>query len=324
MHYAPTVAAINEPHFMYNMSQMHISELDLGAVRLLAELSRARSLSQAAQRIGVSQSAASHRLSKLRKDLNDPLFTRARDGFRPTPLGLRLCGAACEAVDVLAAGFASSDQFDPRTTNRDFRFFMNDVGQNVLVPSLLRLLKKKAPGATARVLPVPLDNPGAALSAGEVDFAIGFLNNLTTGFFKRLVIRESYVCIVRAQHPKFRNGMTLEAFKSAEHAVADLTGMAHAVVDIHLAKYRVRRNVTLRVPGLHVLPMIVANSDLVAIVPRRLAEVFAPRFPIKMLECPVSLPQFDICMYWHERYHYDPAIRWMRRAFVDLFTGDRR
>ena len=306
------------------MNRMHISELDLGAVRLLAELSRTRSLSQAAKRIGVSQSAASHRLIKLRKELNDPLFTRARDGFRPTPLGSRLCGAACEAVNVLAAGLASNDQFDPRTTSRDFRLLMNDVGQNVLLPSLVRLLQKEAPGATARVLPVPLDNPGAPLSAGEVDFAIGFFNNLTTGFFKSLVFRESYVCLVRAQHPKFRKGMALDAFKNAEHAIADATGMAHAVIDVHLAKYRVRRNVMLRVPGLHVLPTIVSNSDLLAIVPHRLAEVFARRFPIKMLAPPVPLPQFDVCIYWHERYHYDPAIRWMRRAFVDLFVRDRR
>jgi DNA-binding transcriptional LysR family regulator len=309
---------------MYNMSHMHIREFDLGAIRLLAELSRTRSLSQAAQRIGVSQSAASHSLGKLRKELNDPLFTRGRDGFRPTPMGSRLCGAACEAVDVLAASLASNEQFDPRTTKRDFSFFMNDVGQSVLLPSLLRLLKEKAPSATARVLPVPLDNPGAALSAGEVDYAVGFLNNLTTGFFKSLVFREDYVCIVRKQHPKFRNGMVLDAFKGAEHAIADATGMAHAIVDMHLAKHRVRRNVTLRVPGLHVLPMIVANSDLMAIVPRRLAEVFAPRFPIKLLAPPVPLPRFDVCIYWHERYHYDPAIRWMRRAFVDLFVDDRR
>jgi DNA-binding transcriptional LysR family regulator len=306
------------------MSAMHIDGLDLTQIRLLAELSRSRSVSEAAQHIGVSQSAASHALAKLRKRLGDPLFTRTRQGFQPTPFGARLGGASCEALDALMAGLASNDRFDPRTTTRLFSFFMNDVGQTVLLPSLLKLLKQKAPGAAARVLPVPLNNPGAALSSGEVDFAVGFFDNLTTGCFQNLVFHDRYVCIVRASHPKFRSGMTLDAFRDAEHAVADATGMAHAMIDRFLARHRVHRNVTLRVPGLHVLPMIVANSDLLAVVPARLAEAFAARVPIKVLPPPVTIPQFDVCIHWHERYHHDPAIRWMRRAFVDLFAGQRR
>ena len=298
-------------------------ELDLTQIRLLAELSRSFNVSIAAQRIGVSQSAASHALARLRKKLGDPLFARTRDGFQPTPFGARVCKASSEAVDVLLASLASNDRFDPRTTTRTFRFFMNDIGQTVTLPPLLNYLRANAPGASARVLPVPLVNPGAALSSGEVDFAVGFFDNLTTGILQNLVFRERYVCIMSGTHPRFRTGMTLEAFTSAEHAVADATGMAHAVIDHFLAKHRVKRNVTLRVPGLHVLPMIVANSDLVAIVPARLADAFASRVPIKVLPPPVSIPQFDIRIHWHERYHRDPAIRWMRRAFVGLFSRER-
>jgi len=201
---------------------------------------------------------------------------------------------------------------------------MNDIGQTIFLPPLVKFLKQNAPGASARVLPVPLDNPGAAISSGAVDFAAGYFDNLTTGFFQSLVFHERYACIVRTGHPKFRSGMTLEAFEQAEHAIANATGMAHAVVDRYLAKHRVKRNVTLRVPGLHVLPMIVANSDLVAVIPWRLADAFAARLPIKVLPPPVAMSQFDVCIYWHERYQHDPAIRWMRRAFVALFSGQRR
>jgi DNA-binding transcriptional LysR family regulator len=201
---------------------------------------------------------------------------------------------------------------------------MNDVGQTVFLPSLLKFLKHNAPGISARVLPVPLDNPGAALGSGAVDFAAGFFDNLTTGFFQQLVFHERYVCIVRAGNPRFRAGMTVDAFKNAEHAVADATGMAHAVIDRFLARHRVARNVTLRIPGLHVLPMIVANSDLLAVVPSRLADAFAARVAIKVLPLPVAVPPFDICLHWHERFHNDPGIRWMRRAFVGLFSGNRR
>jgi DNA-binding transcriptional LysR family regulator len=305
------------------MSRMHIDELDLTQIRLLAELSRLRSVSRAAQRIGISQSAASHALAKLRKMSGDPLFARTQDGLQPTPFGSRLSSASSEALDVLLSGLTASDQFDARKTTRIFSFFMNDIGQTIFLPPLIKFLKQNAPGASARVLPVPLDNPGAALSSGAVDFAAGYFDNLTTGFFQSLVFHERYASIVRTGHPKFRSGMTLEAFEHAEHAIADATGMAHAVIDRHLAKHRVSRNVTLRVPGLHVLPMIVANSDLVAIIPWRLADAFAARVSIKVLPPPVAMPQFDVCIHWHERYHHDRAIRWMRRAFVDLFAGER-
>jgi DNA-binding transcriptional LysR family regulator len=305
------------------MSRMHIDEFDLTQIRLLAELSRQRSVSRAAQRIGISQSAASHALAKLRRMSGDPLFARTQDGLQPTPFGSRLSSASCEALDALQSGLTANDQFDPRTTTRVFSFFMNDIGQTIFLPPLIRFLKQKAPAASARVLPVPLDNPGAALSSGAVDFAAGYFDNLTTGFLQSLIFHERYACIVRTGHPKFRSGMSLDAFEQAEHAVADATGMAHAIIDRYLAKHRVKRNVTLRVPGLHVLPMIVANSDLVAIIPWRLADAFAARVSIKVLPPPIAMPQFDVCIHWHERYHHDRAIRWMRRAFVDLFSRER-
>src|SRR5262249_45355893 len=211
------------------MNPMHIDELDLTQIRLLAELSQSRSVSRAAQRIGVSQSAASHALAKLRKKLGDPLFTRTRDGFQPTPFGAHLCDASCEAVDVLVAGLASNDQFDPLTTTRVFRFFMNDVGQTVLLPPLLQLLKKKAPGASGRVLPVPLDNPGAALSSGEVDFAVGIFYYLTNRVFLTPGFFEHSFFLLRGRQPQCPPGMKLGGVKNYAHAPCRGTGSIHRV-----------------------------------------------------------------------------------------------
>jgi molybdate transport repressor ModE-like protein len=127
------------------MSRMHIDELDITQIRLLAELSRLRSVSRAAQRIGISQSAASHALAKLRKISGDPLFARTQDGLQPTPFGSRLSTASCEALDVLLSGLTASDQFDPRTTTRVFSFFMNDIGQTIFLPPLIKYLKQTRP-----------------------------------------------------------------------------------------------------------------------------------------------------------------------------------
>jgi DNA-binding transcriptional LysR family regulator len=306
------------------MNAMHVDNLYLTQIRLLAELSRSLSLSRAAQQLGLSQSAASHALARMREHLGNALFTRTRDGFQPTPFGARLGRASCEALDVLLSGLNSKEEFNPATASRVFTFLTNDVGQVLLLPQLVKFVKQKAPAATIRVLQIPLHDRGAALSSGEVDFAVGLFDNLTAGFLQTRVVRERSVCIVRRNHPLFRDGMSVDAFKAVEHAVADAPGMTHAVLENRfLARQRIRRKVRLRVPGLLVLPMIVADSDLLAVVPKRLAEAFASRLPIKVMLPPVSIPSYVIRLHWHERYDQDPAIQWMRRTFIDLFRQRR-
>jgi DNA-binding transcriptional LysR family regulator len=303
------------------MHGMHIDDLNFTQIRLIAELARLHSVSAAAQSMGLSQSAASHSLAELRKQLGDPLFARTEAGFQPTPYGERLGAAAREALEVLTAGLTSNRPFQAHTATRQFNVYLSDVGQMVFLPPLLTFLKKEAPNASVRSVPIPMENPGLALSSGDVDLAVGFFTNLTTGFRQSLLFRERYVCAVDVNHPSFRTGMTLDAFMGTRHAIADATGMAHAVVDSVLAKHGIRREAALRVPGFHVLPTIIANSDLLAIIPGRLADTFAPHVPIKILPLPVPVPDFDVTMFWHERYDHDPANRWLRTAFTKLFQG---
>jgi DNA-binding transcriptional LysR family regulator len=301
------------------MQTLHTGDLSFTQMRLIAELLRLRSVSAASDSLGLSQPAASHALAKLRRQFGDPLFTRTTKGFQPTPYGERLGMAAQEAVAMLVAGIASGRGFDPVTTTRCFNLYASDVGQMVLLPKLLSHLKKAAPGASAKVWPIPLEKPGLPLSSGDVDLAFGYFNNLTSGFRQSFLFRDRYVCVVRANHPGFAKGMSVEAFNRAEHAIAHSTGMAHANIDQILARYQVHRNITLSVPGFHVLPMVIRDSDLVAIVPGMLAEEYASHVPIRVLPMPVPISPFDLRIYWHERYHHDASIRWLRNVFVELF-----
>lgn len=304
---------------------MHIdlAELDITQIRLVAELLRLRSVSAASASIGLSQSAASHALTRLRRQLGDPLFTRTGAGVEPTPYGERVGAAARESLAVLRAGLASNRPFDPATTTRRFNIYTSDIGQMVFLPRLTAFLHDRAPGATIRVLPIPLDNPGAGLSSGEADVAIGIFDNLTSGFMQSFVCPEHYVCIARKSHPQFHQGISLDTFLDARHAIADSTGMAHAIIDQVLARHRIRRKDAVRVPAFHVLPMVIANSDLLAVVPNRLAQAFAQSVPIQILPVPLSIPAVDINIYWHERYHHDPPNQWFRTSFLTLFRDSR-
>src|SRR5262249_16843604 len=160
--------------------------------------------------IGLSQPAASHALAKLRRQFGDPLFTRTAKGFQPTPYGERLGHAAQEAVATLVAGIAGGRRFDPAKTARCFNLYATDAGQMVVLRKVLGYLKHAAPYASARVWPIPAEKPGLPLSSGDVDAAVGYFTNLTSGFRQSFLFRDRYVCVVRENHPRFARGMTLE------------------------------------------------------------------------------------------------------------------
>ncbi len=303
---------------MYNMHAMHVGDLELTEIRLVAELAELRKLSAAAARLGLSQSAASHALARLRRRVGDPLFIRGSSGFYPTPHGERLGAAAQAALTILRDGLASNEPFDPSATMRRFNVYMSDVGQMVFLPRLLAFMAREAPNATLRACPIPLDQQGAPLASGEVDLAVGFFTSLTTGFRQSLLFREHYVCVVRSDHPGFRSGMSPQAFASVPRALADASGMAHAVMENELGKHGLGGIVRLVVPQFMVLPLVIANSDLLVVMPSRLAKTFALLVPIKILRPPVPLRPYDIRVYWHERFQRDPANRWLRSSFVNL------
>jgi DNA-binding transcriptional LysR family regulator len=306
------------------MLAMNIEKLPLGTLRLVAALGRHGSLSAAARQVGLSQPAASHALARLRRALGDPLFVRTSHGMHPTPYGERLGRAIEQALVALRSGVEPHALFDPMTSRRVFSLYLSDVGQMVFLPRLLEYLKREAPGIALRVRPVPVQAPHALLESGEVDIAVGYFTTFAAGFFQRRLFRERYVCVARADHPAFARGMSLDAFSSVPHAWADASGMAHELLEQLFRRQKVRREVKLVVPQFMVLPLVIAATDLLVVMPGRLAEQFARLVPLKVMEPPVRVPSYDIRMYWHERFHRDAANRWLRQTFAALFGTDAR
>jgi len=196
---------------------------------------------------------------------------------------------------------------------------MSDVGQTVFLPTLLAVLRSEAPNVRLRVSAIPPAQQAIPLESGEVDVAMGYFTTLTNGFRQRLLFRERYVCVTRADHPQFVQGMTLDAFRSVPHAVTTSSGVGHQSLERFLDSHQVRRRVTLAVPQFLVLPMVIASSDLMVIMPSQLGDAFAKLMPIRLMTPPVRIPSYDIRVYWHERFHEDPSNRWFRNLLVRLF-----
>lgn len=290
-------------------------------LRLLEAIADTGSLTSAADVVGLSQSAASHSLARLRKACGDPLFVRAGHRMLPTPYGEQVCEAARQALRALRDGFRGPRSFDAATSRRIFTVYMSEAGQLVVLPKLLAHLRDVAPGVRIHVIRVPEDNPGDALAVGEVDLAIGHITTMTTGFHRRTLFSEKYVCIASSENPRFRSGITLDGYRAALHAIADNSGMAHGIVDHALAVRGIKRQIGLVVPEFLALPYVLHGSDMVATVPQRVAERFAQLLPIRAMPMPIKLDSYEVLLLWHERAHADAANRWLRHTLAALFQA---
>jgi len=299
---------------------MHTPDIDLNLLHVFYAVFETKNVSVAADRLHLSQSAASHAITRLRKQLGDPLFVRTAGGMQATPFAEQLARPIGEALDSLRNSVRSAREFEPASSRRRFKIYLSDIGQVLFLPRLLGYMKQHAPYATLKVPPVPVRDAHLALESGEVDLAVGHFNTLVAGFHQKRLFRERYVCVVRQGHPEFKDGMSLEAFQSSDHAVADSSGMAHELLERALERHRVKRQLRLVVPEFMVLPLIIENSDLLVIMPSRLAERFSQLIALEIHPLPVNVSSYDIQIYWHERYHHDLANRWLRSAIADLFA----
>lgn len=305
---------------MGTMIGMHIDALHLNQLRLVDALARNSNLGEAAEEIGLTQSAASHALARLREELQDPIFVRTSEGMRPTPYGIRLAASVRDALQSLRAGLDRHPEFVPTTSSRTFNVIMSDVSQMLYLPGLLPRLAAEAPGISLRVRALPAKAPHLILESGEVDLAVGAFSRLIAGCRQKRLYREQYVCVVRRDHPRFLHGMTTEAFCSVPQALVDPRGYVHERLDRWLAQQKVPRTAKLHVPYFLSLPLVIARSDLLVVMAGRVAKMYAETLPLKIMPPPVKLPTYDTRLFWHERFHRDPANRWLRSLYIDLFS----
>ena len=297
---------------------MNVADLDLNLLRAFDAVLREGSVTAAGERLGLSQPAMSNALARLRRLLDDPLFVRTTEGMRPTPFAQRLAAPVQQALDLIQATFAQQAAFDARTSQRSFRLQLSDVGEIVFLPALLERLQREAPCVRIETGQLPQDEVSDALAAGEIDLAVGFLPELSV-ISKRL-FRDRYVCLVRADHPRIGSRLTLPQFLAATHVLVSAKGSAHEIVEQTLLNQGLARRIALRVPHFTVVPMILARTDHMVIVPEGLMRAIARFGRFKSLKPPVGIPPLDVKVHWHERFGQDQGIAWLRGVVVDLYA----
>jgi DNA-binding transcriptional LysR family regulator len=167
---------------------------------------------------------------------------------------------------------------------------------------------------------IPEHGGHEAMAAGDVDLAVGLLPALRAGFFQQRLYRDEFVCLMRADHPRATGPIGVRQFAEMRHVAIASAGTGHeAAVERAFVSQRHRRRVALTIPHFMAVPMIVRQTDCIVTVPRRLALVFADLPGIRIVEPPIRIPAIEIKQHWHERYHHDPANKWIRGLVAELF-----
>jgi DNA-binding transcriptional LysR family regulator len=316
--------------FDVSMSNAHAEEtlhrIDLNLLVALDALARERSVTKAAQRAGVTQSAMSHTLRRLRELFGDPLLVRGRGGMVLTPRAEALTIPLRSGLVSLARTLAEPQPFAPEHATRTFRIVSPDLFDALVLPTLLQRLGQQAPAIDLAVVPMP-KRLADSLETGDVDLAIypvlldphpfDLGTQVDAELQTRTLFRDSFRCFVRSEHPVLASRrFTLNAYTRLNHILVSPGGEGPGVVDRILDARGLQRRIALRVPHFATALEVLAQSDLVLTAPSSLSQC-ATASTLASRPVPLDIPEHAITMIWHPRFTEDPAHRWLRELMVD-------
>jgi DNA-binding transcriptional LysR family regulator len=239
--------------------------------------------------------------------------------MEPTPHAQKIYPALRDAIALLEKASGVREAFDPGIADRTFRISITDISEIVLLPTLLNHLRRVAPRVRIEAENISTDSP-RRLESGEVDIAVGFMPDLEAGFYQQTLFTQDFVCLAAKDHPRVHGKPGKAAFLNEAHIVVSSSGTGHSIVDKVFAQHGIKRDVALRLPSFLGVARIVAQTELLVVVPRRLGDMLAMQEAVVMLEPPVALPSYSVKQHWHERFHADPANAWLRRTMSELFS----
>ena len=298
--------------------KIDVRSLDLNLLKALDALLDERSVTRAAKRLALTQPAMSGMLNRLRDCFDDPLFIRSQRGIVPT---LRALELAVPVKNILAEvrELLQTRLFDPATAEMTLNIAATDYALRAVIVPFMAAIRQQAPGIRVAVLPVNNEQLNLQFERGSIDIALITPETTPPDLHAKPLYEEKYVCLMRREHPLAQHGaLTMDAFCSQDHALVSYHGGSfHGVTDEALMKIGRVRRVTLSVCSFLVLPEILRVSDLISVVPQRLALNIQE---LVILPPPLEIQGFIKNVVWHERTHRDPGHQWLRSLLFSTAT----
>jgi len=290
---------------------------DLNLLITLEVLLIEQNVTRAAQRLHLSQPAVSAQLRRLRTLFNDPLLVPLQRGMAPTSKALELLEPLRRSLDQLRSTVSEHNRFDPEATALDVNIACTDYVQAALAQPFVLMLRQRFPAVRVALRHLDPNGLEAQLAKGEIDLALMTPGEEHGRLRSRHLFDERYVLIGRRGHPELHPGISVAQFCTLEHVIVSLDGGAFSTpLDIGLAAFGHHRKVVLSASSFLFVPGIVAQSDLVALVPERLVRHSAVM--LDLVDCAFPVPGFSVSMLWHERHHGHHAQRWLRAMIAEF------
>jgi DNA-binding transcriptional LysR family regulator len=302
------------------MPSIELASIDLNLLVAFEALFDARSVTVAAQRLHIGQPAMSAALGRLRSLLQDDLFIRVGRDMQPTATALEIAPGIASALQQIRLTLQTSQQFDPAISQQAFVLGSFDYDSSVILPPLLQICRRTAPGIDLRLISYEKDQVQTLLEQNLITAAIGtHLPTLSPHLLQQPLMTETFLGICRKGHPAVIDGiMTLEAFVTFPHALFTLRRDDIGVIDQALEQQQLTRRIVLTTPYWLTLPAIIAATDVLAAIPSRLAQQFAAQGWVDMFSIPLELASWEITLVWSRLWDRSPDFRWLRETIQQI------
>lgn len=303
---------------MTDLSNNELRRLDLTLLLVFLGLIRRRKAIDVANELGLTQSAISQSLKRLREVFADDLFLRRPHGMEPTAVALALEEPLAKAVEALRSALGDARRFEPMAATGIVRIAALDAEQAVVVPALAAHLRSRAPGLRLSVMPYSRAAAVDALIEGRADLAFGFLWDLPEIISTTKLYEEGY--LVAGSHtllPKAPR-LSLSAYCAADHILVSPAGDLRGVVDTKLEYLGRSRRIVLGLPSFLPALAAAATSDALVTLPSRIARSFAKGFGLVTAKPPLEVRSFNVSVYWHKRSDHDAQSQWLREQLDTL------
>lgn len=237
--------------------------------------------------------------------IDDPLFVRTQHAMEPTPCAMEVGSSVDEMLDLYHSQLARRQKFDPAKSKRTFKIVASEVGHMMVFPRLIKILDETAPNIKLTAIPLGLHSLIGQLETGEIDMAFSSYPKLYAGLHERILYKEHYVCLVRADHPTIKDKLSLAGYEQAKPLIVSTQGLGHIHEQAEKQLYDIcpEENIRVVTHNFLVSALLVEQSDYIATVPSKVAETLGGRTNLRILKPPIKVSSFDEKSYWHERVH---------------------
>jgi len=303
---------------MRDIDGVKLRRLDLTILLVFLGLMRRRKATEVAAELGLTQSAVSHALRRLRDLFEDDLFLRRPHGLEPTAVATAAEPQVMMAVDSLRAALAGPRAFDPASAEGLVRIAAYDAELATLVPGLICRLAREAPGLRIAARSIGREQALDALSAGEIDLALGYFWNVDASFVAATLYEEEYLVVGSRGHQTLRGGLSLDRFLALSHILVSPGGDMRGIVDALLDRDGRQRRVIAAVPLFFPALAAVRDSRAIATLPKRIAMAYADAFGLSVARPPMPIRTFTVSAVRHRRNESSPLHLWLVRILEEL------